>query len=213
MKALQRIAVLAIAILTLSLIGCVPSKQPLSDPAQSKPDENLFGHWLEKDGDDTIIWAIGRAQLMADQKNAPPGLMRAKPAEINKEGWVDRPWSLLFFVSKIRENSYLNLFEEKYFDGLVKDWNDAKIPAYGLIKYRVAGDRLELWLQCKRLDEVIEKGLVKGEINWGNKIVKFTTAGLTDTTENLARFMQNGGDRLLYGEKPDRVLTRLRSGK
>src|SRR6266568_2355990 len=208
MSALQRFALSAIAILTLTIAGCfVSSTNPLSDPATSTPDDKLFGLWLEKDERETQVWTIGRASNESDAKNVPAGLMRAAATRINNQNEVGTPGSLLFFVTTLGEGTYLNVWDDDLAGKSIKDWKQVKIPGYMVIKYRVVGDSLELWHgNYDRVASVIDKGLVKGEIT-REKNGSVKTAGLTDTTENLARFMQNGGDKLLYGEKPDRILT------
>jgi hypothetical protein len=212
MVALQRTVLIAIAVLSLNLAGCfVGSKQPLSDPAKSAPDEQLFGFWLEKDSQDTKICAIGRAN--DGEKGVPPGLMRATFAGINKQNQVREPGSMLFFVSAVGDSKYINMYlfgEKGELDVPLKDWPKATVKSYILLKYRVQDDRLEYWIGTDGdVAEAIDKGLVKGEVT-RDRNGRVKSAGLTDTTENLAHFLQNGGDKMLFHGEPSRVLRRLR---
>jgi hypothetical protein len=200
---------LVIAVFGVMFAGCMAiSDQPLSDPAKSAVDEKLFGFWLVKDdGRGRDVWVFGRAPAVG--KNDPPGLMRMASVRISPKDEVDEPGSMLIFPSQIGGNSYFNVIDEKMFNASTKNWHTAKL-AYLLAKYRVTGDRLEIWSgNYSRVGAAIDKGLVKGEVT-REKDGKVKTAKLTDTTENLAKFLQNGGDEALFGGDPSFVLTRVR---
>lgn len=88
--------------LVVFLPGCIPSLEPLSDPAKAEPDKRLLGEWA-KPGE--------KAPLRIDMpevKGNPKGLMRATdPTKPNSAD--DTMW---FSVTRLNQETYINVLGE-----------------------------------------------------------------------------------------------------
>ena len=210
----RKIPVLTVAVLTLCLAGCVvKSKNPLSDPDQSLPDEKLFGVWVQKKEGDTKIMVIGKTGV-SEPKGVPAGIMCGLYSAINKEGVVQTPGHPTFFITSIGDDHYINWFEESALDvSKHKTWDKTAIKEYFLMKYRVSGDKLEIWTgEEKGIAKAVESGKVGGEVKRDRDHPEVViSASLTDTTENLAQYIKNGGGAILFPNESKIVYERLRT--
>lgn len=92
------------------------------------------------------------------------------------------------------------------------------------MKYRVEEDRLTIWfLNRDAAEAAIQKGQLRGTIvdkveregKWEGKWGKFEIASGTKVTtltdsENLSKFLADGGDKVLFPEKDKTILTRVK---
>ncbi len=192
MRHLSRTRIVVAACLCLSVASCVPSKNPLSDPERASADPNLFGTWYRRDKDGSReLLVVGKAAEAANRSDLPAGLMRGVSISISKDNRVGGSLSLVFFLTTTGTRTYINSFGEEAFDQKKHPmFSRDAIDSFSIMKYRLAGDRLEFWkgYSAKALGEAIEKGLVQGKVEHDKETKAINSASLTDTTENLARF-------------------------
>jgi hypothetical protein len=186
-----------VPVVLLPLTGCDDSKNPLSDPQTSKPDERLVGVWrlAEEDGGLTY-YHVGRAG-----EKFPDGVMRVAYVR-HENGKVGRPGEFFAFPTVLGEKSYLNVVAanaqwEK--PSVEKGWKAVQVESYFLFKYQVEGDKLLLWAVNSNVKkQAIKDGKIKGVIEEG------ISTKFTDTTGNVARFVAEEGDGL-FSSKPMRL--------
>jgi hypothetical protein len=184
---------LAIPAVLLFLAGCENSKNPLSDPTTSKPDERLIGVWWN--GGE--YYHIGHAG-----KKFPKGVLRVV-AVAQSEGDVDPPSEYLAFPTVLGDRTYLNVAmasDEKQLKRLDEEgWKTDLVDCYMFLKYQLDGDKLVLWvINAKAMERAIKSGKVEGVIE--KDMPKFT-----DTTENVTRFVTDAGDGLWDTSEPMRL--------
>jgi hypothetical protein len=135
-------AFLAVAAPCLFFAGC-DSKNPLSDPLQSKPDARLIGDWQRRDE----VWGdrqYYRIETAGDK--LPQGVIRfVGMTNGSTDASIDPKREWLAFPTTLAGNSYLNatvvdertkkLLEEK-------GWNSKTGIAFFVLKYKVEGDAL-----------------------------------------------------------------------
>jgi hypothetical protein len=199
-KVMKPLHVIVPTILLL-LAGCDDSTTPLSAPATSKPDERLVGVWRlrEKDGNVTY-YHVGYPD-----ESLPSGVMRVVVVTHRKQK-LRQPIPVLVFPTTIGNKTYLNVTGQ-----LIKVEKGWEAKAYFLFRYQVDGDSLLLSkMDIDAKETAIDSGKIKG-VSDHEKSKKdwLRTVRLTDTTENLARFVGAAGDSLW--SKPER-LERVEAG-
>ena len=187
-----------IVLAVLFLTGCLDSKNPLSAPTTSKPDERLVGVWrLLGDGGRVTNYHVGRAG-----EKFPKGMMRAAFVQ-HEKGKPESSGEFLLFPTTLVGKTYLNVIDEK---GQVDDpfsedngWKPDAVESYHIFKYEVDGNKLVVWgIDEKTKQQAIKGGKIKGVIE------KDKPAKFTDTTENVARFVTGAGDSL-FSKEPFRL--------
>ena len=182
----------------LSLTGCDDSKNPLSDPQTSKPDERLIGVWREQgtDGQGTY-YHVGRAG-----EKFPAGMLRIVEITLTK-GKLESPVEYLAYPTVLGDKTYLNvvLLEPEEIKRLgEKGWNADAVDSYTFLKYQVDGDKLLVWL----IDDAAKKrAITEGKIK--GVIVPNKPAMFTDTADKVARFVAEAGDGLWDMKNPERL--------
>ena len=203
--------------------GCgVLSEHSLSDPGAAKPEPVLYGSWYReslkdkparqrwsaflhvgqagkikndaRDGNFESSRAVGPA--MAKDPKTFQGLMRAVWVQRSAEGAV-HSYSWLFFPTRIGDHWYANI-------PFYRD--DGTREGYRIARFDLSGDKLALSLgipedQCKK---AISNGKIRGNIPQKGD------PRLTDSSENLRRFLKNGGDALLFPDEQKLVFRRLK---
>lgn len=188
MKAKNSLLITEIAVVSLCLSSCmVTSKEPLSNPDEAKLDEQLLGIWYEE----------GKSpQEIAYTAFLPLEENRLRVIYISPLGVMQ----FYGFISKIGDESYLNLrsLQQGYF----LSPNDP--ASYILVHYRINKSKeLEISLfSWSFFKEAIKAGLIKGK-------AEEEEIELTDSTENLAKFVKQNIDQK-YLEKKLHVLKKLR---
>jgi hypothetical protein len=200
-KWLLRPSFYLVALICLTTSACVYSEAPLSDPLIAEPDPALMGTWMKKDSQETHLLMIGRHWLTADGEkipsHVPRGIMASREISYATEGRIlDNPYlrgDAVFFVSRIGEESYLNVFDP----GVIRQvsqsgrWGFPPNTAFWIVKYRVRNDTLELWhMDLDRVKTAIEKGTIKGEIKEKHAVLK-DAAG-------LAAYLAQGDNQQLF---------------
>src|SRR3972149_2295873 len=196
MKKLQKAMLLILGLFCLVLTSCVDSDNPLSDPKQAAVDPGLVGVWRiqGKDGE-VVYYHVGQAG-----EKFPAGMMRVKIITHNKNGELPRPDNddKLVLITALGNNRYINvtsLDADKIKTMKDSPWEPSLADGYFIYKYEILGDNLTIaGMVPEQKEEAIKTGKIKGTIE-GNKI------RITDTTENLARFVAAAGQEKLFFSK------------
>ena len=98
------------------------------------------------------------------------------------------------FASTVGANYFLNVKEVNEKDNTIDD--------YILVNYAVKADQLEIrFLQLDVIAELIESGKLKGEVTReSGEEKKITKLLITDSTENLTKFLEAGDMKKLTGD-------------
>jgi len=201
---MNRVTFLGLVVCLLAS-GCATSKNPLSDPHASKPDNRLLGVWrCQNDSGDVTDYHVSHAG-----KIFPDSVMRVVAIR-RVQGKEQPPEEFLVFPTVLGGKTYLNFVGGNgylvYGDLPDKDRKPVKlieekgrqadlVERYIFLKYEVNGDKLVVWLIDKDGQErAIKSGKVKGK-----------AADFTDTTENVARFVTEAGDSLFKMKEPGRL--------
>jgi hypothetical protein len=175
--------------LVVFLPGCIPSLDPLSDVTKAEPDRRLLGDWAKPGEKVQLRIAV------PEVKGNPTGLMRAtnptKPNSANETLW--------FFVTKLNQESYVNVLLDKdrkgdaFVDlgpeGEFAKWQRAPGRRYLILHYAVADEELTLNLG----DEKAFKDLLKREkIEVDKEEVPMAAEGW------LAKYLTKNGPGELY---------------
>ncbi|HEY1188193.1 MAG TPA: hypothetical protein VGE74_11080 [Gemmata sp.] len=216
-----RLAPLALVIVCLWLTGCVKSSNPFSDPARSAPDKNMIGLWKEVGKKDASLVAVGldwRARVRNQEswkkrlRDVPPGLMVMRNVEWNEEQELEPLFrsstKQSFFPSVIGSETYLNALQGEFDKDI---WSPTKITGYRVIRYRVTGDTLELWTGSEEgVAAAVESGGVRGAVTRDPKDKRLQSAELTDTTQNLAKYIVAGGGKVLFPDRTKKTYQRVK---
>ncbi len=196
MNKLQKSMLLILGMLCPVLASCVDSDNPLSDPKQATVDRGLLGVWREQTKDNEVsYYHVG----LAGEK-FPAGMLRVKIIKHNENGELPRPDNddLLVFATTLENNHYLNLTilaPDKIKTMGESPWKPSLAEAYFLYKYELQGDTLGIaCMDPEQKEEAIKTGKIKGTIE-GDKV------RITDTMENLARFVAAAGPKKLFFSK------------
>ena len=184
---------LLVAAFSLLLTSCFDTKNPLSDPQKSKPDDRLSGLWrFRGDSGEVNYYHIGPVGGKLAASILRVVSVQHMPDRTMQSG------ELLVFPTTIGDKTYLNvadttpsqltLLEEK-------GWTDEAIKEYVLLRYQITGDTLSIqWMDSDAKKRAIEAGKIKGVIEKDQD--RNTRVHFTDTTENLAKFVAEAGDTL-----------------
>ena len=185
---------LAVVAVCQCFAGC-QSENPLSDPQKSKADERLVGVWRDRSGDADSYYHVGCAG-----DKFPACMMRVVLVVHAKKGLVQPPGEFLIFPTVLRDKTYLNVARGKndaLISNLLKEHGyavEAVGDGYTFYKYVFDGDKLLVYgIDEKAQQKAIESGKVKGTVTRSEKTVN---CKLSDTSEDLARFVKEAGDDL-----------------
>ena len=197
MNAKSFLVVLFMVAVGLLFSGCEDSKNPLSDPQKSKPDNRLSGAWRLREPVAKHIEAIYFHVGAAGDK-LPAGVMRAVQITHFTDGTIGRPVEFLIFSTTIGKNTYLNIApggDECLKVLKEKGWRG--VEGYVLLKYKVEADTVLGWkMDSDAKVKAIDAGKIKGK-DWAKPgFLLMDTYTITDTTENVARFVAGAGDSL-----------------
>ena len=165
----------------------------------------------EESGSRRVV-AIGKKNTDAIL-GSPKGVMCMGYVDFSKDGHLSSTESnYTFFVSKIGSERFMNKFDLKNAtetfikpDKTIQVWNVKGVKGYELLKYEVTKDKLTIWdgdPREKALAKVIENKKLVGTVKWDDKREDIVSAQLTDSTDNIAAFLKNGGSAQLF---PDSV--------
>ncbi len=190
------------------LTACVPeSERPLSDPTTAQQDARLHGLWsVRLENGDIQYVHIGvepERPLDASRETPEAGLMRfwlIGHNALNKQ--VGNPFGMRFFVTPVDDRMYANLV-------LAKDEHKtAKPTVYWFLRYDVSGNELSVWgMDFEATAKVVEDKRLAGRVVRDGKELKEVT--ITDTTENVLRFLRSGGDEIVFPDSRKTVYRRV----
>jgi len=208
----RRLVLLLVAVACTALSSCGPaSKEPLSDAIKSEPDNDLNGTWMREDDTATNLMIIGRRGGFSEPKDKifPRSLMVVTGLHLPKDGELEESSadnSLMFFVSRIGQETYANLFETKVVRGARNkgEWIYPADVSFTLVKYRAEKNALDIYLlDEEKVKAAIKKSLIKGTVvprkerEWSDKVV------ITDG-KAAADYLAKEGGKALFQDKPDR---------
>ncbi len=213
MRAIHCRLVLAVGLAWLA--GCVESEQPLSEPAASRMDDRLFGLWQRRDPDGAIEYLhIGgeyRAPLAANRSQPEPGLMQYTSVrhEPNNRA-AEAPSGARFFVTRIGDEDFGNwVFPQEEKDR-------GKPVHFAFYKYRVTPDKHDVWDMDRDVTaSAIESGKLKGVVRRKTRVnaadpLEYDELRITDTSENIAKFLADGGAKTCFPEKGHATYERVK---
>lgn len=198
--------------------------RPTSDLSQSgKYSIGVIGKGAETEFSKFFQAKFGRR---ADSKDVPAGLMACSALGLKRGGDLDTENSevIYFFTAKIDSDSFANLIcvadEKGEQGGNQADVNtgDGKSspekpqksnlnqPRFAIIRYDINGTRLRLWdVDRTALTDAIKSAKLKGTL------ANTYTPALTETTDNLNRFLREGGAKKLFpaGAEPVVIYERI----
>jgi hypothetical protein len=184
-------------------LGCVESKTPVSDPEKAKVDQRLLGVWRTKGEDGSVTYYhIGLAG-----GKLPNGILRAWTITHRKDGTLETIMggimSSFLFSSEVGKSQFLNVVAVSGIPEVLKmersGWKSKVVESYYIAKYQIEGDTLTLESpNYKVLQKAIQIGKIKGHIQ-ENDIDD--VAVLTDTSEDLARFLTDSENAKLFSDK------------
>jgi hypothetical protein len=179
----------------LFLSACFPtSTNPLCEPGKAKADERLSGIWRCEHGNEIVFWFIGKPSSLNDDQ----GVVELTMLRVGPDGRVfERDDRLSLFTTRIGDHSYLNMTVPRQ----VARESDA---GYLLFRYDVQGDRLTVNRMAEApVRKAIEQKKLKGEIR-GALVL------LSDTTDNLQRFVKKANVVELFPEAGGMVFKRMK---
>jgi hypothetical protein len=179
---------LLVAAFSLLLTSCFDTKNPLSDPQKSKPDDRLSGVWrFRGDSGEMNYYHIGHVG-----EKLPASVMQVIFVQHMTDGSVESD-KLLIFPTTIGDKTYLNVAETDASQLKLleeKGWTNEAVKSYLILRYQITGDTLTIqWIDSDAKKRAVEAGKIKGTIEKDQ-------GHFTDTTENLAKFVAEAGDDL-----------------
>ena len=154
---------LFVAAFSLLLTSCFDTKNPLSDPQKSKPDDRLAGVWrFRGDGGEMNYYHIGHAG-----EKLPASFMQVVFVQHMTDGTM-QSGELLIFPTTIGDKTYLNVVEAT--PSLLKlleekGWTNEAVNAYLILRYQITGDVLTIqWIDSEAKKRAVEAGKIKGVI-------------------------------------------------
>jgi hypothetical protein len=136
------------------MTGCaVQTTQPLSDPGTAKPDESLYGHWVETkkvmDKTRELHVFVGKHTT----KKNPGAIMEAVLVDWDVEAKrVKGEDPLYFTLTHIGKASYMNLIGDKpgrgfnlKEEGSYEKWTKSENRRCTIVRYSCDGKQLRIW--------------------------------------------------------------------
>jgi hypothetical protein len=194
----RRVGFLLVASVCAALASCIPAKEPLSDALKSEPDKDLIGTWVREEDEGTRIMMIGRHELLSDgtEKPVPRGLMSYQRSFLHKDGRLVRDIGGVFFVSRIKGESYANVFGDNVVQEAQKQgsWGYPADTVLYPVRYTLEKNTLTLVLpDGDKVKAAINKGAIKGTVK-GDDVQMDGGAGLAD-------YLAKEGGKSLFTEE------------
>ena len=190
---------LLLALCLLSATACVESKYALSDPETSPQAPELYGLWksTSPSGDISYVHVGAGVELSVDPAKSLPesGLMQflliahngASAAPQPHSIRLTKPFGFRFFVTEIDGANYATCVPDPELG------KPRTLPTgYFFMKYKVDGDRLEVWdMNNDATAAAIEAGKLGGTVQ--REAGRLKRVAITDKPEKIARFLASGG--------------------
>jgi len=194
-KVISHVRLCVLLLSCLSLTSCVESTKPLSNPDTCQGDDRLDGVWTRTDdlGETLVVVDAVTAHEKVDL-GFPAGMRRAVLITRGKNG-MGAPSVYLFFPTKIGDDSYLNFLhlagdnDTALRTGTLKWTAEIRNSHYAFYKYEVKAGNLVLYKGDQAaVRQAIQAGKIGGTVGEG-----LVVDSLTDSTENLVKFLASGG--------------------
>jgi hypothetical protein len=171
----------------------------------AEPDKDIIGTWMQTKEGETYLMIIGRHANAPDVNNKmylPRGLMTYERFTLGTDGRLSRGPSGVCFVSRIKSESYANIFDPDVVQEAQKrgEWGYSDNSIFFLLKYRVTKNTLSVsYPDIEKAKAAIANGALKGTVtkNMGSDQVEF--AGGLD----MARYLTREGSAGLYPTEPE----------
>ncbi|MBX7166646.1 MAG: hypothetical protein K1X74_09900 [Pirellulales bacterium] len=202
----RRIGPLALIALVAVLPSCVSEfEQPLVDPAQAQLDTLLSGNWTVKQANGSVqtlmIGIEPNAPITPGAEAVEPGTAKFVMVSREPDNKLGDPLTMRFVSTTIGNQSYASLV-------VPADPEHGKSQRYWLVKYRVSGDQLTTWYcDFEATGRMIEAGRLRGKAVREGANLK--SVWVTDSADSLAKFLQDGGDAILFPEAGKVVYQRM----
>lgn len=185
-----------VALLGLSISGCVEFQHPLSPPEKAELDRELFGSWYSAGEDENgefhrtilVVGAAGevgpgdldqnKPRKSENSQNQLPyqNFMRVVQVDQNSKGQV-KSGSWLAWPTHVGALKYAN----------VPVIENGAITTHFYWKYELDGDQLSVWT-------AVDKDAVDRMIEDGKLHKKPDSNQITENSEELQKILANGGD-------------------
>lgn len=208
------------------MTGCaVSSTHPLADPGEAVVDERLLGQWMLKESDGSSAHEIVGKTRGDELQGMPAGIITLNSFKVSAERQID--WQkadarLFAFTAKVHGRHYLHIIGNDLLDSRkFPQWDAKAIDSYLIAKYEIAGDRLTvIAMSPEAAAAAVESGKLGGKVERekpkNHKVDNNSATGklrrvkLTDSTEALVRYLQNGGDKSLFDQAKSITYTRAK---
>jgi hypothetical protein len=198
---------LCVIVSALMLLSCAETTRPLSDPHKAKADSRLVGVWRLIPNDKAELEYMFLFIGDSDDPAALPGMMKALEVSSGNNGRLGTPEPFYFCITRLAGQKYANALHARAADALQllkSDPENAK--PWSVLKYAVDQDRLTVWvMDDKAASTAVRKSQVEGR--FGKALVP--TVSMTGG-DNLARFLSDGGDKILFNDKRKLEFARVR---
>lgn len=195
--------------LLLSLLltaSCIESSNPISDPAKSIPDKKLIGAWQAKseNGDLSFVHfglpqgKLGEHFVYSMQIN------HDKDHGLSTKG---NEWRLVF-ISKLGKHSYFNsvvMTPEEIKNFEAGGWKPRKETKFDIFRYELSGNTMKLLVPDQ---DALKKAVAEKKLKAESQ--QFGQVRITDTSENLAKFLESEAKVLFPSSKAPMVFTRIK---
>lgn len=199
--------------LMLACGACVESEQPLSDAAQAEQDPRLYGLWLDTNNTGSTAYILigdeGSEPLEPGRADVERGLMRYWSISQNSETkQLDEPAGTRFFCTQIGDENFATWVTP------VEEGQN-KRPTYFFVKYQVDDQQLTIWIQdpestAQAIDSGKLRGIVKRRDKPGASQPEIETLKITDSSENIRKFLAEGGSATCFPDKNKVVYSKIR---
>jgi hypothetical protein len=189
----RRVGLLLVSAVCATLSSCIPSaREPLSDATRAEPDKDLIGTWvMEKDGQ-TRYMMVGRLPVAPDGSDpvVPRGLMAYEQISLGKDGTLSHDGAGVFFVTRIKGETYANAFDTDVVQEARKrgSWAYPADTPFMLVRYRLDKNTLAVaYFDKDRVKAAINEGAIKGTIRGIGGDDEVILAGGSGLSEYLAK--------------------------
>ncbi len=199
----SRILLLVSLLLTAS---CIESTNPLSDPAKSIPDTHLVGAWRAKSENGDLVYVhFGHPQgKLGEHFLYTMQLNHDKDRGLSTKG---TEWRLVF-ISKVGKQTFFNtviMTPEAINKVESTGWKPGPDTKFDLFRYELSGNTMKVLVPEQ---EVIRKAITEKRLRGEDQ--KLGGVKITDSSENLAKFMEREAKNLFPASKVPLVFTRVR---
>ena len=162
------------------LIGCVYSSEPLSGQTNSQPDTKLIGTWSELN---SLRTCEHRTLTISRDPKDQNQLLFVYDDRTHRDSGRENGRLLSTQIGNDRFASASRLPKETH-------------GTFWVFPYEIRQERfLGLWYPDEAaFRQAVENGEIKGQVDWSGAVA------LTDTIENLRKYIEKNGQKLFRGD-------------